>query len=89
MFWNSPDFKIGPNFQVLTLDDHLYIDNQRKHGSENMSNGSEMLKKMFTHFFRKGQVGDWKNYFEGETLNQWDEWIANNLRETDLEMTFE
>ena len=54
-----------------------------------MSNGSEMLKQMFTHFFRKGQVGDWKNYFKGETLNQWDEWIANNLQETDLEMIFE
>ncbi len=37
----------------------------------------------------QGQVGDWKNYFEGETLTQWDEWIANNLQETDLEMTFE
>ncbi len=40
--------------QVLTLDDHLYIGNLRKHGAESMSNGNEMTKKMFTQFFRKG-----------------------------------
>ena len=44
---------------------------------------------MFTQFFRKGQVGDWKNYFGGEKLSQWDQWIADNLQGTDLEMAFE
>ena len=74
---------------MLTLDDHLYIGNQRKHGSESMSGGNEVTKKMYTKFFRKGQVGDWKNYFAGEKLGQWDQWIADNLQGTDLEMAFE
>jgi hypothetical protein len=38
---------------VLTLDDHLYIGNLRKHGSEAMGNGDENMKKTMLQFFRK------------------------------------
>jgi hypothetical protein len=54
-----------------------------------MSVGIQAMKDVYTKFFRKGQVGDWKNYFEGENLSQWDQWIAENLKGTDLEMVFE
>ena len=30
------------------------------------------------NFIRKGVVGDWKNFFEGEEVKKWDEWIENN-----------
>ena len=75
--------------QVLTLDDHLYIGNLRKHGSESMANGNEMIKEKFVKFFRKGVVGDWKNYFSGDKLKQWDDWIKSNLEGTELKMSFE
>ena len=75
--------------QVLTLDDHLYIGNMRKHGSESMSNGDQNMKKMMTNFFRKGQIGDWKNYFTGEKLKEWDDWIEDNLTGTEIKMVFE
>jgi hypothetical protein len=54
-----------------------------------MSNGNEKVKNMYSKFFRKGEVGDWKNYFSGEKLVEWDEWIKNNLEGTDLKMSFE
>ena len=75
--------------QILTLDDHLYIGNLRKHGSEAMSGGDEAMKKTMLQFFRKGQIGDWKNYFEGEKLEDWNNWIQENLEGTNIEMVFE
>lgn len=38
-------------------------------------------------FIRKGQVGDWQNYFSPETNEKFDKWIAENLDITG--MTFE
>ena len=54
-----------------------------------MAVGIEVMKDVYSKFFRKGKVGDWKNYFEGESLSQWDQWIAENLEGTDLKMVFE
>ena len=71
--------------QILRLDDHLYIDNFRKMVTEgdafptDPSGENPMVK-----FFRKGVVGDWKNYFHGENLKLWDQWIAENLQGTDI-----
>ena len=39
-------------FKILTLDDHLYIGNQRQHGSESMSNGDQSMKRFYQKFFR-------------------------------------
>ena len=30
-------------------------------------------------FTRKGEVGDWVNYFEEERNNKWNDWIRSNL----------
>ena len=65
--------------QVLRLDDHLYIDNFREVVCEAMV-GDPTMKG----FIRKGKVGDWKNYFTDENLKFWDEWIAENLKGTDI-----
>ena len=40
-------------------------------------------------FFRKGEVGDWKNYFQGEKLKEWDEWIAKNLEGSGIRFNFQ
>jgi len=75
--------------KVLTLDDFLFIDNHRKHGAESLSNGIEEMNQMMQKFFRKGKVGDWKNYIEGENNNRWNEWIKKNLEGTDIKIDFE
>ena len=36
-------------------------------------------------FFRKGSVGDWKNYFDKAQAKQFEDWIQNNIKGTTLE----
>ena len=62
--------------QVLQLNDHLYIDNFRKIIFEE----DPKLKTLI----RKGQVGDWKNYFNEENNKIWNKWINDNLQGTDI-----
>ena len=47
------------------------------------------MSKTMAQFFRKGQIGDWKNYFTGQKLEEWDAWIKQNLEGTDIKMVFE
>ena len=67
--------------KVLQLDDHLYIDNFRKVYVESFGGDISRGK-----FIRKGQVGDWKNYFNDENNKLWDIWIAENLKDTDIKI---
>ena len=73
---------------MLILDDHLHIDNFRKHGTESLF-GKDGARQNMDKFFRKGQIGDWKNHFTGEKLEEWDAWIKQNLEGTDIKMVFE
>ena len=61
----------------------------RKHGSEAMFGKDKEMSKTMQQFFRKVQIGDWKNYFSGEKLEEWDAWISQNLEGTDIKMVFE
>ena len=65
--------------KVLELDDHLYVDNFRKIIVEGYGGAPKMKK-----FVRKGQVGDWKNYFTEENCQIWDDWIKRNLHDTNI-----
>lgn len=38
--------------------------------------------------YRKGQVGDWKNYFTVEQNEKVDEWLAENLIDTELKFRY-
>ena len=60
------------------LNDHLQIHNFKKVFAE--SNRGK------AHLVRKGQVGDWKNYFSQENSQKWDDWIAQNIDGTDIEI---
>lgn len=72
--------------ELEALVNHLTLENMRnKFAARAMD---EENQEWWTKFFRKGQVGDWNNYFEGETLQKWDEWIKRNLEGTDIEMKF-
>ena len=64
-------------YKILKLDDHLYIDNFRQVMAQSMGDMNAKL-------IRKGKVGDWKNYFTEENNKSWDEWIAENLKGTDI-----
>ena len=66
--------------KVLQLDDHLYIDNFRKNLLEGFGGNHPFIKK----FIRKGQVGDWKNYFNERNVQIWNKWIEDNLHETNI-----
>ena len=47
--------------------------------------GYHMTEYKMANFIRKGKVGDWKNYLnEGSTTKIWDEWIAENIKGTDI-----
>ena len=65
-------------YKILKLDDHLHIDNFRQVMIEN--SGDPQKKD----FIRKGIVGDWKNHFTEENNKIWDDWIAENLKGTDI-----
>jgi len=55
----------------------------------NMKERAQQGKGMKATFFRKGEAGDWKNYFKGDNLKLWDEWIAKNLDGSDIKFNFE
>ena len=44
---------------------------------------------MMTKFFRKGKVGDWKNYIKGENEDRWSKWISDNIEGTDIKIAYE
>ncbi|TRY80471.1 hypothetical protein TCAL_13353, partial [Tigriopus californicus] len=72
--------------ELDTLVKHLTIDNMRNISVAKARNDYE--KEFLAKFFRKGQVGDWSNYFQGETLQKWNEWIKKHLEGTDIVMRF-
>ena len=52
---------------------------------------NEMKKNQTVNFFgsqflRKGEVGDWRNYFDKQTSERWDWWIQEKLEGTGIVM---
>jgi hypothetical protein len=45
-------------------------------------------KETAKKFFRKGVIGNWKEYFAGENLETWNKWVEDNMRGTDIKMAF-
>ena len=76
-------------FYSPNQDDYLYIGNHRNHGSKSMSAGNPEMEKVMQKFFRKGEVGDWKNHLTGNDLEEWDSWIEANIKGIDIKLTFE
>ena len=55
----------------------------------NFSNMKERTPQRFSNFFRKGEVGDWKNHLKEEKLKEWDAWVANGLDGYNIKFKFE
>ena len=72
-----------------TLGEFLHIDNHRKHGAESLSHGIPEMNRMMVRFFRKGEVGDWKNYIDGEKEDRWNAGIDRHLAGTGTSISYE
>ena len=40
-------------------------------------------------FIRNGKVGDWKTHFDEEMMAEWDKWLEDEFKKTDLKMIYE
>jgi len=65
---------------VDQLVDHLKFDNMKVNPSANPTAGMNLK----SDFMRKGQVGDWKNFFTPEKTEEWATWIQEKTRGTGL-----
>ena len=70
-----------------SLAEHLHIDNFRKITADMMGENGKGRKEMI-EFFRKGQIGDWKNHLS-ENDEKWNEWIKEHNKEIDIKFKFE
>ena len=77
--------------QVHQLADHLNFKNMKANPSVN----KEDYKQSWTGpsndatFLRKGEVGNWKQYFSPELNEKVDKWITDHLKGSDLKFCFE
>ena len=67
--------------KVAELVDHLKFSNMKERASQESTAPAKLL--------RKGEVGDWKNYFKGDKTKKWDDWISKNLEGSDIEFKYE
>ncbi|CAB3235051.1 unnamed protein product [Arctia plantaginis] len=71
--------------QMNKLCDHLSIENFSKNEAVNYHSLRELgLLASDEQFVRKGKSGGWREYFDKEMEQQAEQWIAANLRDTDL-----
>ncbi|XP_054725391.1 luciferin sulfotransferase isoform X1 [Anastrepha obliqua] len=50
----------------------------QNNNSENVNNGER------SKFIRKGEIGDWRNYFSTDATKRFDEWIERNCKGSEL-----
>lgn len=73
--------------QITELDKHVSLENFKKMKSVNKSHFNELglsTQKEDSPFIRKGEVGGWRSYFTDALNKEADEWIAENLKGTDI-----
>merc|ERR1712115_43858 len=64
--------------QIESLIPHLQFDNMKANVNAYPSPGCPR------NFLRKGEVGDWKNFFSPSMVEDWEEWIHNMTEGTEL-----
>ncbi|CAK1545183.1 unnamed protein product [Leptosia nina] len=71
--------------QIKRLCDHLSIESFKNNNSVNYDVMKELgIMVGKKEFIRKGKAGGWRDYFDEEMTAQADQWIKDNLRDTDL-----
>ena len=79
-----------PEEKVKVLVDHLSFKKMKNNPAVNKEEAKAM--NFFSadgHFMRKGEVGDWKNYFTDEMNKRMDEAIDKNFKPIGLEFQYE
>eukprot|EP00794_Sanderia_malayensis_P014882 gene14882-16428_t len=79
--------------QVESLEDHLSFKSMREI-SGTVENGKKLgifveKTEKDAHFFRKGEVGDWKNYFTEEMNKKVDDEIEKHFKDIGLNFRYE
>lgn len=76
--------------QIEVLAKHLKFDNFKNNMSVNYERYGEMgiLNKGEQPFIRKGKSGGWRDDFDQEMTAQAQEWIKQNLKDTDIKLSF-
>ena len=67
------------------LCDHVKFENMKKNPHANPSGALHLHGNKDKSFMRKGEVGDWKNFFDDERNSTWNKWIKQNIEGTGLE----
>ena len=63
--------------------DHVRFDKMKRNPATNPSGALALPAGQ--DFMRKGQVGDWRNYFDKQMNESWDKWILENITDTGLQ----
>ncbi|EFN70478.1 Sulfotransferase 1A1, partial [Camponotus floridanus] len=69
------------NEQIAKLTEHLNIENFRKNSMVNEPVPNRIKPELF---MRQGKTGSWKEIFTPELEKRFNEWIVDNLKDTDL-----
>ena len=67
--------------KIDALVSHVDFENMKNNPMANPTAGLKIQGK----FMRKGEVGDWKNFFTTERSEKWNQWIKENIEGTGLE----
>ena len=70
--------------QKETLADHVKFSNMKQNPNTNPTAGVD-LPPGKPDFMRKGEVGNWRQFFDDETAEEWQGWINENIAGTGLE----
>ena len=55
------------------------------HNGEERVIQSSLRKDVISVLLRKGKVGDWKNYMEGNVIEMWDTWAREEFNKLNIE----
>ncbi|XP_037082658.1 luciferin sulfotransferase-like [Pollicipes pollicipes] len=78
--------------QVTDLCEHLSFSSMSKNDKVNREVYRDVImdeNKKENKFIRKGQIGDWKNYFDEDLNRRFDAWIQANSHGIDIEFKYE
>ena len=75
--------------KVKELVDHLSFDSMKSNPAVNKEDAKVNMFRKGGHFMRKGEIGDWRNYFSDEMSKRMDEAIKAHFTSVGLEFQYE
>ncbi|KAF8785879.1 Sulfotransferase 1C4 like protein [Argiope bruennichi] len=77
--------------EINDIANHCSFDNMSQNPTVNYQHWDALgiRKSSEAKFMRKGQVGDWKNYFNAEMNRSMDLWIENNFKDVSVSFGYE